>query len=101
MARGDGYRTKQLDLCREKIKTSQLLNRLQNNALGILELNSVQQRSIEILLRKVLPDLSQVEQTGDVTSFVMRLPEPAVDTATWERTNSVASSLPNTDTTKH
>jgi hypothetical protein len=101
MARGDGYRTKQLDLCREKIKTSQLLNRLQNNALGTLELNSVQQRSIEILLRKVLPDLSQVEQTGDVASFVMRLPEPAVDTAAWERTNSVSTSLADTDTTKH
>jgi hypothetical protein len=96
MARGDGYRTKQLDLCREKIKTSQLLNRLQNNALGLLELNSVQQRSIEILLRKTLPDLTATEITGDVASFVMRLPEPAADMASWRR--SVAD--PEADT-KH
>jgi hypothetical protein len=97
MARGDGYRTKQLDLCREKIKTSQLLNRLQQNGLGLLELNSVQQKSIEILLRKTLPDLSQVEYSGDIQSFVMRLPEPAQDTASWERTNSLAKPLDDKD----
>jgi hypothetical protein len=53
------------------------------------------------LLNKSLANLTATEITGDVASFVMRLPEPAVNTETWERTNSVASSLPNTDTTKH
>lgn len=50
---------------RERIKTSQLLNRLQGNALGEIELTPVQQRSIEILLRKTLPDLSAISLSGD------------------------------------
>jgi hypothetical protein len=84
------YRRKHLELSREKIKTSQLLNRLQDNGLAeknFLDPNQI--RCIEILLRKCLPDLSATELTGDVASFVMRLPEPAQDTATWEATTSV------------
>ena len=54
------------DATRQKIQTSQLINRLQDNALGSLELNAIQQRSIEILLRKILPDLSAVDHSGEV-----------------------------------
>jgi hypothetical protein len=47
---------------RTKIKVSQLLNVLQNHALGDLEeLSASRLKAIEILLRKTLPDLSQVE----------------------------------------
>ncbi len=53
------------DEVRTKIQTSQLLNRLQNHAFGELDLNATQLRAIEILLRKSLPDLSQVEVVGD------------------------------------
>jgi len=53
------------DEVRTKIQTSQLLNRLQNHAFGEVELNATQLRAIEILLRKSLPDLSQVEVVGD------------------------------------
>lgn len=48
------------DSCREKIKTSQLLNRLQDHALGIIELEKTQIDAIKILLGKTLPDLSAV-----------------------------------------
>ena len=51
------------DATREKIQTSQLINRLQNNALGKLDLTQMQQRSIEILLRKTLPDLAATDLT--------------------------------------
>jgi hypothetical protein len=51
---------------RERIQTSQLVNRLTDNALGKIELTAVQVRSIEILLKKSLPDLSAVEHTGGV-----------------------------------
>jgi hypothetical protein len=58
------------DEVRTKIKTSQLLNRLQNHALSLIgdELSPTQMRAIEILLKKSLPDLSQVEMNveGDV-----------------------------------
>lgn len=50
---------------REKIQTSQLVNRLTNHALGETELTATQLRAIEILLKKTLPDLSSVEHKGD------------------------------------
>jgi hypothetical protein len=86
---------------RAKIKTSEICQRLEQCFFGKVELTQGQLTSARLLLDKTLPNLTAQELTGDSVSFVMRLPEPAVDTATWERTNSVASSLPNTDTTKH
>ena len=50
---------------REKIRLTQLLNRLQDNALGDEVLSPSQVRSIEILLRKVVPDLSATKLEGD------------------------------------
>lgn len=56
---------------REKIRTSQLLNRLHAYALSeadpqsgkTVELTSTHVKAIEVLLRKSLPDLTQVEGT--------------------------------------
>ena len=58
---------------REKIKTSQLVNRLQDFALGALdpktkapqEVDSNRLKAIEILLRKSLPDLSATTHSND------------------------------------
>lgn len=58
---------------RAKIKTSQLINRLQDFVLdGVdpktgnpVEVDSGRLKAIEILLRKSLPDLSAVQHTGD------------------------------------
>ena len=63
-------RPRHQDEVRTKIQASQLLNRLQNHALGKpdekpVELSTTQIKAIEILLRKTLPDLSSVELTGD------------------------------------
>jgi hypothetical protein len=56
---------------RAKIQTSQLINALQNHALGkdSGEFSPTRLKAIEILLRKRLPDLSAVESTinADVT----------------------------------
>lgn len=52
---------------REKIQTSQLINRLTDHALKNLELSSSQVKAIEILLRKTLPDLKGLEVTGSLT----------------------------------
>ena len=64
------------DIVRQRIRVSQLLNRLQKQAFGKLELTQGQQKAIEILLRKALPDLSQVAHTG----FIERRPEDFSDT---------------------
>lgn len=45
---------------RDKIQTSQLINRLTDHIFNKVELSASQVRSIEVLLRKTLPDLQQV-----------------------------------------
>lgn len=56
------------DEVRTKIKTSQLINRLTDHVFGEVELSATQLRAVEILLKKSLPDLSQVDMNveGDV-----------------------------------
>jgi|TARA_R100000501_G_C2617966_1_gene111451 uncharacterized protein YjiS (DUF1127 family) len=54
---------------REKIRTSQLINRLAKHALEDLELSTSQVKAIEILLRKTLPDLKQLEISGTVATI--------------------------------
>lgn len=66
---------------REKIQTSQLINRLQGFALGELdpktekpqEIDTGRLKAIEILLRKSLPDLANVAITGDGNTGPARL----------------------------
>jgi len=57
-------RTRHQDEIRAKIQTSQLINRLTGCALGELDLSPTQLRSIEILLKKSLPDLMAVSIEG-------------------------------------
>jgi hypothetical protein len=58
---------------RTKIQTSQLVNRLMAHALGDVEMTPTQVRAAEVLLRKTLPDLSNVDQnvTGEQTVTVV------------------------------
>ncbi len=56
------------DDVRTKIQTSQLINRLTDHALGTVELVATQVRAIEVLLKKVLPDLQAVEHSGEVAT---------------------------------
>lgn len=68
---------------REKIRASMLINRLRNHVLGRIEMSATQLRAAEILLRKAIPDLSAVEHTGEVTQWVMRVPEVSETTEAW------------------
>jgi len=57
---------RQQEQTRAAIQTSQLVNRLQDFALGkIAEIETGRLKAIEILLRKTLPDLSSVTLGGD------------------------------------
>jgi hypothetical protein len=63
------------DYVREKIRATQLLNRLQNHALGIIDLQMTQIRAIEILLRKCIPDLAAAEIKSEQTHrYVAEIP---------------------------
>lgn len=54
------------DETRLKIKTSQLLNRLTDHALGGCEMNSTQVTAALGVLKKALPDLAATELSGNV-----------------------------------
>lgn len=56
--------TAHLQRTRDKIRTSQLLNRLHNHVVGKEQMTSSQIRAAEILLNKSLPNLQQ--QTIDM-----------------------------------
>jgi len=60
-------RPKHTEEIRAKIQASQLINVLQNHALGKSadEITSSRLKAIEILLRKSVPDLNSVALTGD------------------------------------
>lgn len=61
-------RTTLSDSWKEKIQTSMLINRLNNHIFDDLEISPTQMRAIEILLKKVAPDLKAVEVTGNEDS---------------------------------
>lgn len=54
-----------IEEAREKIKTTQLINRLQDHALGEIEMSQTQIRATEVLLKKRVPDLQAITMSGD------------------------------------
>lgn len=76
-------RAKHQDEIREKIRTSQLINRLENHVFGTVELSSSQVRGIEILLNKTLPNLQSTELKGSednpltITTVERRIVRPS------------------------
>lgn len=72
---GNGVRrnARHSDVARERIRTSMLVRRMQQFALGekgdqgeVVKLSNGQVKAIEVLLRKKLPDLTAVEHSGEV-----------------------------------
>jgi hypothetical protein len=59
------------DHVREKIRASQLINRLQAHFFGEIELTAAQIRTAEILLRKCLPDLAATDISAQSTHRYM------------------------------
>ena len=71
-------KTELSDRWREKIRTSMLINRLQNHVVGRIEMTATQLRAAEILLKKNLPDLQAVAHSGTVDSNVTVQPAELV-----------------------
>src|SRR3954471_24953317 len=72
------------DYVREKIRASQLINRLQKCAFGEISLTITQLRAIEILLRKSIPDLAAAEMKLEQTHrYVVELPK-LLNKAEWQ-----------------
>jgi hypothetical protein len=66
-------RARHQDEIRTKIQASQLINVLQNHALGTdeTEMTATRMKAIELLLKKSVPDLSSIELTGDADAPLM------------------------------
>ena len=58
-------RLQHTDKTREKIKSGMLAKKLSDHVLGIVELSATQIKAAEILLKKSLPDLKQMEHIGN------------------------------------
>lgn len=54
----------------ERIQASKLITKLVNHAMGESELTNSQIRAIEILLKKVVPDLAAVQHSGEMNANV-------------------------------
>ncbi len=87
---------RQQEQTRAAIRTTQLVKRLQAFALGEdgdqgekVELSQARLRAIEILLKKVLPDLSAVEMSAEVRQTIFPEPMSADD---WIKKHGVAAS---------
>lgn len=64
---------------RERIKSGVILTRLEQAALGEIEMSPSALKAAEIVLRKTLPDLARTEVTGDEggpQELVIRWKEP-------------------------
>jgi hypothetical protein len=79
---------------REKIKTSQLINRLNSFALGEVDGNTgkpVDMSAIQVsaalgILKKTLPDLQATQITGEInTNYVARMPETVDSAEEWQK----------------
>lgn len=58
-------------MVRDKIQASELINVLQDHALGITEeIKPSRLKAIEILLKKSIPDISAIELSGDADAPV-------------------------------
>lgn len=67
--RGLGYKVSAVESerWREKIRAASIINRLYGHVHGEIEMSPTQVRAAEVLLRKVMPDLSTAHIEGHVT----------------------------------
>ncbi len=71
---------------RAKIKAGNIINRLQKFIAGEVSMEAAAVTASLGLLKKVLPDLTSVEHSGEITkTYVARLPQPIADIDEWKR----------------
>ena len=81
---------------RDKIRKSNILHRLVSFVGGDenVKLSPAQVTAALGLLKKVMPDLASVENTGQSqVAFVIRAPEPVQLASDWERLNAPKTNL--------
>lgn len=75
----------QPEAVRQKIRGSHLVRRLQQHIDGKIELTMAQVRAIDILLRKIVPDLVQTSISGELQhKYVVEVP-PLLTKDEWSK----------------
>lgn len=69
---------------RQKIRAAHLIRRLQAHIDGKIVLTMAQVRAIDILLRKIVPDLHQTTISGELTKYVVEVP-PLLTKDEWQK----------------
>ena len=87
------------DYVREKIRASQLINRLHKCAFGEISLTMTQLRAIEILLRKCIPDLAAAEIKSEQTRRYVVEVLPVLDRDEWQEKYGAEPELPTAEPT--
>lgn len=94
MARGRKPGFVMTDEHRVKIQNSNILNALVEHVEGKREMSATQVSAGLGLLRKVLPDLSQTDNSTEVVHrYVARLPEKAKSTDTWQKQHAPQTTI--------
>lgn len=76
-----------LERLRRKIRAGMLVNRLREHVLGRIEMTETQVAAARVLLKKVLPDIAQVEHTGEISHrYVVELPAVSASSDEWIKT---------------
>lgn len=74
------------DETRARIKAGNIISRLQKYIDGKITMEAAAVTASLGLLKKVLPDLTSVEHSGDIaTTYVARLPQPIADIDEWQK----------------
>lgn len=80
---------KTIERIRASVKTSQLVNRLTDFVNGKVELAPAQVTAALGLLKKVLPDMTSVEHSGDIEhNYVARLPTASKTMDEWQASHA-------------
>ena len=84
---------------RAKIRGAYLIRRLQQHVAGKIKLTAEQVRSADILLRKIIPDLSQSSVSGEMThKYVVEVP-PLLTKDEWLKRYRLPEHKPKPPTT--
>lgn len=72
---------------RARIKAGGIVQRLQKHVLGEVQMSASQVTAALGLLRKVVPDVSHMEHSGEVNvnNFAVPLTQPSQEAPEWER----------------
>lgn len=93
-------RLQQQDEWRKKIQASQLINRLNDHGLGIVEMSATQVKAAQALIAKVLPDLKAVEHSGTIITRYETLSEEELNARIAVLLEKINISKPGDDSIK-